>query len=152
MDLQQKIQELAQQAIDDPSIFILEVKVGTALGIPKLKVVLDGDKGITIEQCTTVSRRITKAIETQELLEQYGIEVTSPGADQPLKQWRQYPQHVGRSLEITLQDGTSLEGELKQAEAEQLLIAKKPKKKKDPVEEVTVAFPSIKSAKVIVSF
>ncbi|MEJ7661772.1 MAG: hypothetical protein WKG07_20430 [Hymenobacter sp.] len=53
-----------------------------------------------------MTRRLNRALaETYGEDAAYSLEVTSPGADQPLTDPRQYPRHVGRSLLLKLVDG-----------------------------------------------
>lgn len=92
---------------------MVEVLVSSNRGPTKITVVFDGDKGVTIDDCSAVSRIISKAIEEEDLIkENYTLEVTTPGLDQPLKLNRQYVKNVGRDFKIRLKDKRIVEGTL----------------------------------------
>jgi ribosome maturation factor RimP len=84
----------------------------------------------------------------------YSLEVTSPGADQPLTDPRQYPRHIGRSLALKLQDGTEKTGPLTAATDEGIELEEviKVKTKKTTLPAVFIPFGDIKEATVVISF
>ena len=84
--------------------FVVEVKISPDL--KRIGVALDGDTGVDIDFCAAVSRELGNELETLEDLGAYVLEVSSPGADAPMKLLRQFPKHVGRELKVVLNDGT----------------------------------------------
>jgi ribosome maturation factor RimP len=79
--------------------------------------------------------------------------VSSPGLDEPLKLHRQYLKNIGRSVEVTLLDGTKTEGVLKEAAEEQITVEEtKGKNKKKETVLHTIPFNNIKTTKVQVIF
>ena len=82
----------------------------------KLEVFIDADKGLAFDRCQKVSRYLESYIDEHNILgEKYILEVSSPGISRPLVFLRQYVKNVGRKVEITLTDGTNLEGMLTKA-------------------------------------
>ena len=162
-DLLQRLAEAALPAAGQ-GLFVLDARVSDSPVRPKARVVLDGDEGVGIDECARVSRAINRQLE--ELLGEeasYVLEVTSPGADQPLTLPRQFPRHVGRTLAITRQDGTTVQGELRAATAEALTLAPEAPKRgkyKQTAAEVgatnpatlEIPFADLKSAVVVISF
>ena len=159
------LHRLAEAALPaGQGLFVLDARVSESPVRPKARVVLDGDEGVGIDECARVSRGINRQLE--ELLGEeasYVLEVTSPGADQPLTQPRQFPRHVGRTLAITRPDGTTVQGELRAATPETLTIAPEAPKRgkyKQSAAEVAAANPAtleipfadIKSATIVISF
>jgi len=67
----------------------------------KLTVNLDGDQGVTIEVCTGLNRAIGALLDEHPWDSPVLLEVGSPGADTPFCMPRQYPQHIGRRLQVT---------------------------------------------------
>src|SRR5919107_5230355 len=109
-----------QKAIEDfvntqlkgvEDVFLVEVKV-----IPgnNIKVFLDADNGITIDKCIRINRALYKQIEESDLFPNgdFSLEVSSPGVDEPLKLLRQYKKNIGRTIEVTMNDGNKKEGKL----------------------------------------
>lgn len=125
----------------------------------KFRILIDGDEGVSIGQCVAVSRKISAAIDAIELPEEaFTYEVSSPGADAPLKLLRQYGKHVGRTLEINTTDGKIHTGVLQSVDDEKIVLAPEEvkgyaKKKKDTPDapwEIPVA--DIKESKVVLKF
>src|SRR5688572_28177445 len=107
------IREMAEASLPESDLFLVDVTVSDSPVRPKVTVLADGEQGITIDQCATISRRISKKIEEafgEEL--SYTIEVSSPGVDFPLTQPKQFTRNIGRNLKLKLQDGTEKTGKL----------------------------------------
>jgi len=153
MDLKEQIWQMTLPLLPNYSIFIVDVKISSK-NASHIRVVLDGDQGISIDQCASISRQLGHQIEEQALIDHaYNLEVSSPGVDYPLQQKRQYLSRVGRKLELTLAEGETIKGKLLTVQDASLLIDKETKvKKKVQTEEITVLFDQIKEAKVLVSF
>ena len=135
-------------------LFVVDLAVSDSVR-PKVTVTLDGEQGLGIDECAQVSRRLARRVEEHygdEL--SYTLEVTSPGADQPLRDPRQYVRHVGRSLSLKLTDGTEKTGKLEAVEAEGIQLAEtvKEKHKTKTLPTAPVAFHDIAEARVVISF
>ncbi|GAB3233402.1 hypothetical protein GCM10027346_21390 [Hymenobacter seoulensis] len=150
-----RLSELLQDSLPtDGGLFVVDLTVSDAIR-PKVTVTLDGEEGVGIDECAQVSRRLARRVD-----EEYGedasytLEVTSPGADQPLRDPRQYTRHVGRNLSLKLTDGTEKTGTLEATEAEgiQLTEIVKEKSKTKTLPTAFVAFAAISEAKVVISF
>lgn len=152
-ELTEQIRALTERLIEDPSLFVVEVEV-VGKKIKTVSITLDGDKGVTIEQCAELSRRLSEAMDEQNLLEdQHQLEVSSPGVEKPLRYLRQYAQHIGRRLEIITTDGQPLTGRLEALNGEILSIAKETKvRNKITTEPFELPFAQVRQALVVVSF
>lgn len=144
MELKDKITEWLQPTLDEQNLFLTDVKIA---GKGKVEVYVDGDTGITISQCAEISRFLEKHLDGSGLVsDDYMLDVSSPGMDNPLKVPRQYKKRIGRILDIVTADGTELEAELISADDEGIVLrplAKEVKKKKKgpKTEEVAVEAP-----------
>lgn len=141
----------------DGNLFAVDLTVSDSVR-PKVTVTLDGEQGLGIDECAQVSRRLARRIEEHYGEEMsYTLEVTSPGADQPLRDPRQYARHVGRTLHLKLQDGTEKTGKFEAllpegAGIELAEIIKKEKHKEKTLPAITVPFADITEAVVVISF
>ena len=63
-----------------------------------IRVVIDGDEGVLVEDCMYISRAIEQNLDRET--EDFSIEVSSAGAATPLLHKRQYQKHIGRVLKI----------------------------------------------------
>jgi len=146
--------EMLHDAIGENELFLVGLTVSDSV-MPKITVILDGPNGLGINECALISRRLNRRIEEHYGEEAvYSLEVTSPGADQPLSDPRQYPRHIGRSLALKMQDGTEKTGVLTAATPEGVEIEEviKSKTKKTTLPAVFYSFGYIKEAKVVISF
>ena len=64
----------------------------------QIKVIIDGDNGVLVEDCMFVSRAIEHNLDREE--EDFSLEVASAGAASPLTHTRQYIKNIGRTLEV----------------------------------------------------
>ncbi len=146
------------ETILNESNFIVDIRFNPNHSRPKLHILLDGDQGITIDECARVSRELSRKIEERDLIKgSFILEVSSPGVDSPLKLYRQYPQHVGRKILVKKQDGTQTEGLLKSVSPEGIDIERKTHNKKgssqpDNASEEFIPFDQIQEANILVSF
>lgn len=136
MELKEKITEWLQPMLDERNLYLVEVKIA---GRGKVEIYVDSDEGITISQCAEVSRFIEKHLDGSGLVsDDYTLDVSSPGIDNPLRIPRQYKKRIGRTLEIVKTDGTDLEAKLVSADDEKIVLApivEVKKKKKGPKAE-----------------
>jgi ribosome maturation factor RimP len=151
---QAQIAEMLQDSLPGTELFVVSLSVSDSV-LPKVTVTLDSEQGLGIDECATVSRRLARRIdEAYGEDAAYSLEVTSPGADQPLSDPRQYTRHVGRTLSLKLQDGTEKTGTLEATEAEGIQLAEtvKEKNKKKTLPAAFIAFTDIQEARVVISF
>jgi ribosome maturation factor RimP len=148
-----KIEEFVKQFIaKTDGLFLIEVK--SAPG-NKITVLLDGDKGVTIENCTAVNKALYKFIEETALFgsNNFSLEVSSFGVDKPLVLLRQYKKNIGRNVEVVLTDGQKSEGKLVDANEEHIIIEQKTGKgNKMTTETTTILFNQIKHTTVLITF
>jgi len=153
MDLVEEVRSLATRNLS-PDKFVVEVSV-SGKKIPKrVLITIDGDHGITIDDCADLSRRISKDLDEQAFFgeDNYLLEVSTPGVDQPLKLKRQYYKNVGRNLKVKLQE-TVTEGKLREVSEDRIVLAQEiGTGKKKEVKEITIPFSEIDKAFVMVSF
>ncbi|WP_233555512.1 ribosome maturation factor RimP [Pontibacter oryzae] len=149
------IREMAEASLPDSDLFIVDVAVSDSAVRPKITVLADGEQGITIDQCATISRRINKRIEETEGEEvSYVLEVSSPGVDFPLTQPKQFKRNTGRNLKLKMQDGTEKTGKLEEVTETGLNLMEevKQKGKKATYVPVQIPFGDIVKANVVISF
>ena len=112
MDRNEKLKELATGLITNGNQFIVDASLSKHRPM-KVTVLLDGDKGVNIDDCASLSRMLTEALDKDLLAgEDYTLEVSSPGLDHPLKLKRQYIKNIGRNLKIHLTEKTIVQAKL----------------------------------------
>ncbi|WP_179353074.1 ribosome assembly cofactor RimP [Winogradskyella vidalii] len=149
------VENLLQTALDErQDLFLIDFSLSADNAI---KIIIDGDNGVLVEDCMFISRAIEHNIDRDE--HDFSLEVLSSGASTPLVMPRQYHKHIGRNLEIKTLDSQNFEGELTEVNNEDVVLSWKAREPK-PVgkgkvtvaKTATVAFSNIKEAKVKIKF
>ena len=139
-----KILDIVKDTLEGTEKYLVSMKVTPE---NRIFVDIDGDNGITIDDCIELSRAIEKQLDRDE--EDFELNVSSAGAEAPLKMPRQYRRHVGRDVHVEPFEGDAVEGELLEADEEKFVI-RIAGKKKEPPREVTFAYDEVKATKVVV--
>ena len=72
-------------------------------GTPVLRIYIDSEQGVDVEDCARVSRRLASVIEAESLLMTgYRLEVSSPGLDRPLFSLAHFLRYQGHSINLKL--------------------------------------------------
>lgn len=153
MELAEEIRKIAEDKLSNPAHFVVDVVVSLR-GQQKVMIVLDGDQGITIDDCADLSREMSKDLDALPTLkDSYVLEVSTPGLDQPIALKRQYIKNIGRKLKIKLKDSTT-EGKLIAVgnDAITVEVTLGEEKKKKEVKAVEIQFTEIDKSFVLVSF
>ena len=153
--LREKVENLLQEAFEENnSLFLIELNIDDANHI---SVVIDGDNGVSVNDCIAVSRKIEHNLDRDE--EDFSLDVASAGVSRPLTMPRQYRKNIGRKLAVTTSEGEKIEGELVKMEDDTITLqwkAREPKpvgKGKVTVnKEAVLPLEEIKEAKVIITF
>lgn len=68
-----------------------------------LRVYIENEQGITVDDCAQVSRQISSLLDVEDPIPgEYTLEVSSPGLDRPLFYLEQYEQHIGNEVNLRL--------------------------------------------------
>ena len=153
LDKEQIITLVNEGLQEDKSLFLIDLQISADNSI---KVIIDGDRDLSISDCVNISRAIEHNLDRE--LEDFSLEVASCGATEPLKYPRQYSKNLGRKLSVVT-DNDDIEAELVGVEDEKIhlkWVAKEPKpvgKGKHKVnKEAKIAFDDIVKAQVIINF
>lgn len=75
-----------------------------------LRVFIDGEKGISLEDCEKVSNYLNESLDQRDpIKEQYYLEVSSPGIERLLKKESHYKKYIGERIKLNL--FTTFEGQ-----------------------------------------
>ncbi|HMQ01117.1 MAG TPA: ribosome maturation factor RimP, partial [Cyclobacteriaceae bacterium] len=134
--------------------FVVDVVLTSGRGSGKLLVLVDGDQGISIDDCVEISRKLSEKLdETGIITEKYVLEVSSPGLDQPLSLHRQYVKNTGRNVKVHLLEGKVIEGKIAAVTSDVLVLEQTTGKgKKKDIKQLEISFSDIKKTLVTVAF
>ena len=151
MITKENIQILVDEVMSD-DMFIVDITVGTGNSI---SVLVDSDAGISVGECVQISRHIEGSLDRE--VEDFSLEVSSPGLSLPLKVLRQYLKNIGREVEVVTKSGEKQKGVLKSAntegfELEFLAKGRVDGKKVEETKSLTYSFDQMKTVKIVISF
>ena len=150
-----KVTELLKEALDEnESLFLIDLSISEG---NKIRVILDGDTGVTVEDCIKVSRAIEHNLDREE--EDFSLEVMSSGVSESLTIPRQYRKNIGRSLKVKVKEGPEVEGEITNVDENAVTLKWKTREPK-PIgkgkvtvqKEAIIPYAHIIEAKVMVKF
>jgi ribosome maturation factor RimP len=96
------------------------VRVSAAGRRRLLRVVVDSDRGVSLDDAAAISRKLSAALEAAPVMGDfpYTLEVSSPGVDRPLTDPRHWRRAVGRLVQVTAADAGPISGRVLAADAD----------------------------------
>lgn len=147
--IEEKVTELLA---GEPGYFLVEVKINAGNNI---KVFVDADHGASIDKLVQYNRALYKQLDGTGLFPEnnFSLEISSPGLEEPLKLHRQYIKNIGRYIEITELDGARKEGKLLDVTDMGIVLEEeKGKGRKKEITTHSILFDHIKSTKIQIKF
>jgi ribosome maturation factor RimP len=102
--LSESIEPIVAQELGTLGFDLVELRRGGSKSRPVLEIRIDrqDEEKVTIDDCARASRALEARLEADALVaEQYVLEVSSPGADRPLKTAADWRRFVGRRATVT---------------------------------------------------
>lgn len=147
------IELLANEAAEKVGLYVVELKVGNDNNI---SITIDGDEGVSINQCVIVSKSIEGNLDRETL--DFELNVSSYGIDHPILMLRQYQKYINKTIELQMEDDTIKRGILVSVDSSTIVLkeelVKKNRKSKKMLfgETMEVPMASIKLAKGLIVF
>jgi len=130
VNLKTTLTKVLAEELLSTDLFPVEIQISET-GKVKIQIILDGDNGITIDQCAEVSRKLGAMIEENDWIDvPYILEVASAGVGVPLKLERQYAKNINRFLEIQTIENQQLIGKLIEVNEHSIQILEEVRRKK----------------------
>jgi ribosome maturation factor RimP len=153
--LKDKVKNILDAVLADyEQLFLIELSVSEN---NRIIITLDGDRGVNLQDCITISRAVEQELDKEEL--DFSLEVASAGVSSPLKFVRQYKKNIGRKLKVKTISNEEIEALLTDADDQAATFswkAREPKKigkGKETVEKtVRLPYEEIKESIVLISF
>lgn len=97
----------------ETEVFLVELLFRNVNGTDYLEIYVDTDRGIMIDACARLSRKLAEEVEVQPELQdllpnRFRLDVSSPGLSRPLKLERQYRKNIGRLLRVKYKDSSEV--------------------------------------------
>lgn len=142
------VEELTQPIIQELGLELVEIEFVKEGKNWFLRVYIDKENGVDIEDCGIVSERLSEKLdELDPITQNYFLEVSSPGAERPLKKAKDFEKAIGKNVFIKTYepiDGEKgFEGKLLEYDGQTVKVEMKIKTRKKvieiPVEKVASA-------------
>jgi len=148
---QDVIRDRIESELVDPlsalALDIEAVEISPAGNRRVLRVAVDKDGGVTLDDVAEATRTIDAALEASDVMgeQPYTLEVTSRGVDRPLTLPRHWRRNASRLVKVTFADGTDATGRIGESDEERVTIEIDGTKR-------DVAYADVKKALVQVEF
>ncbi len=145
------ISSIIQEVVESSGYRLWGLEWTTESGSRTLRVYMEGESGVTIDACATVSRLLGPRLDVEDVISgAYRLEVSSPGLERPLFTQEQFRQYVGSKVRVRLEKPLEkgirrLTGELSISETGELIITTE-------LGPVTVPFENVKKANLVYEF
>lgn len=143
-----KIEKLVNEFIKKTGIFLVGVKVSSS---NRITVLADTIGGITIDECVELHRYLEKNLNSN--IEDFELQVSSPGLDMPFAVIEQYRKNEGKKVEVVDTEGSKYTGLLKNVTAGgfELVTEVKVKSKTKETKELSFNFDQVKSTRAVLT-
>jgi ribosome maturation factor RimP len=144
----QRVQGLIEEYMKGTELFLVSVKVSSA---NRITVLADKKDGITIDECAAIHRHIENGLDRD--IEDFELQVSSPGLDLPFGVIEQYFKNEGKKVEVIDNEGLKLVGTLKNVTEGgfELETEVKTKGKGKELKDISFNFEQIKTTRVILT-
>jgi len=155
MDFRAKVEQLVHEFLETrKDLYLVDLKISAG---DDITVILDGDEGLSLQDCLDASRAIEFNLDREE--HDFSLQVMSPGLSEPLKLPRQFKKIMGREIEVLLNSDEKIQGEVVAVNDEKVTVVlryRRPKLigkgKEDVVENKEIPYADIKKALVVIKF
>jgi ribosome maturation factor RimP len=143
-----EIEKLVREYILGTDIFLVGVKVSSS---NRITILADTKKGISVDECANLHRQIEKEFDRN--IEDFELQVSSPGLDMPFGVIEQYYKNEGQKVAVTDNEGLKYNGILRNVTAGgfDLETETKVKGKAKEIKEIPFNFDQIKSTKIVLT-
>ncbi|MDY5578258.1 MAG: ribosome maturation factor RimP [Lachnospiraceae bacterium] len=102
-EYERKTEELVMPFITENNFELVDVEYVKEAGNWYLRVYIDKENGITVDDCEIISRALSDKLDSQDFIEDsYILEVSSPGLGRPLKKEKDFKRSIGKEVEVKL--------------------------------------------------
>lgn len=102
-EYEKKTEELVMPVINDNNFELVDVEYVKEGSNKYLRVYVDKEGGITVEDCELVSRRLSDMLDQEDFIDEaYILEVSSPGLGRPLKKDKDFQRNLNEEVELKL--------------------------------------------------
>ncbi len=150
------VEQIAVPIIEEMNLELVEVEYVKEGKNWFLRLYIDKENGIDIEECAVVSERLSEqldALDPDPIPHNYFLEVSSPGAERPLKKTQDFERAVGKHVNVKLYEPINgektYEGKLLSFDGEELTVEYAVKSRK---KQLSIPLSKVAKARLAVTF
>lgn len=99
----EQVADLVEVVLEDMGIQLIDVEYLSIRGRWVLRLYIDKEGGVTIDDCARVSREIGDVIDVKDIIShEYVLEVSSPGLDRPLRKEKHIRDVIGMKIKVKM--------------------------------------------------
>src|SRR5580698_6240491 len=119
-----KITDVIRPVIETAGLDLESIRVTAAGRRRLLRVVVDSDHGVSLDDAATISRELSAALDAVAVMGDfpYTLEVSSPGVDRPLTDPRHWRRSVGRLVQVAAGDAGTVTGRVVAADSDEVTL------------------------------
>ena len=119
-EIEGRIADVIGPVIAAAGMDLESVRVSAAGRRRLLRVVVDSDRGVSLDDAAAISRNLSAALDATPVMGDfpYTLEVSSPGVDRPLTDPRHWRRAVGRLVQVTAADAGPISGRVLAADSD----------------------------------
>ncbi len=142
--------ELFEPVVDGLGYELIEIEHFPNPKHGVLRLYIDKEGGVNVDDCSTVSRQISALIDVEEPINgKFNLEVSSPGSDRPLRRLKDFQRFVGSLVKlksvIPMDGQRNFKGRLLEATEETVVI-------ETDSEEISLPMSAIDKARIVPEF
>ena len=101
LSITEQVADLIEPALEDMDFELVDIEYSSWYGKWVLRLYIDKEEGVTLDDCARVSRESGDLIEVKEsIIQKYVLEVSSPGLDRPLKKEKDLERAIGKKIKV----------------------------------------------------
>ena len=150
----EKVEKLMLPICAETGTYLVDTLYEEENGTWHLRIFVDTDEGLTMEECVAVTELISAKLDEKDFIaEEYLLEVSSPGAERPLKTAVDLEKAVGSHVNVTIKEAIDgifeFQGDLLSFDSNILVLECLFKTRKKKVE---IDYHNVKKARLAVKF
>lgn len=154
MNLIEKVEALMLPICEATKTYLVDVVYELENNTWYLRIFIDTEAGLTMEECVAVTELISNKLDEEDFIEEeYMMEVSSPGAERPLKTKESLLEAVGFHVNVTVKEEineiSEFQGDLISFESGILVLECLFKTRKKKIE---IDYNNVKKARLAVKF
>lgn len=100
-DIVVKVREIVEPIVNSEGMELVDLEYRRERGGRVLRVIIDGEGGVTLDDCTSISREVDRNLDVEGIPSgPYTLEVSSPGLNRPLKTEADFHRFINRLIKV----------------------------------------------------